>query len=144
MKKSAAILIAAFYLLLITGAYACVLTCGSNHLIDRLASKNASLEGNNHEATEKHDEDKNEKHCDGDADCSCCKKHGSYSVKENLKPDNSFQVSEIPTIAVNNDFLAFNSIYSCELTASEWPKINAPPPPGTSPPIFIKLHSLLI
>lgn len=143
MKRKAAIGFAAFYLLLVTGGYACIVSCGSNHLMELLAS-NASSEGYSHDGKEKHSEAKSEKHCDGDEDCSCCKKHGNYAVKENIKPGNNFQVLEIPAIAINNGFLAFPSIYSLEPTVNKWPKSHAPPPPGTSIPIFIKIHSLLV
>jgi len=143
MKKKAAIFMAAFYLLLITGGYVCIISCGSNHLIELVAS-NDSSKGHSHDAKEKHSEAKSEKHCDGDEDCSCCKKHGNYSVKENIKPDTNFQILELPAIAINDGIGTFSSIYSFQPTANKWPKNHAPPPPGTSTPIFIKLHSLLI
>lgn len=141
--KKAAILIAAFYLLLITGGYACIVSCGSNHLKELLTAY-AAFDGDKHDGKEKHNKSKTEKHCDGDEDCSCCKKHGNYTVKENIKPDNNFQALEVPSIAVNSGFLLFSSNYSFDPTVNQWPKSHAPPPPGISSPIFIKLHSLLI
>ncbi|WP_276347963.1 hypothetical protein [Daejeonella sp. JGW-45] len=143
MKKSAAIFMAAFYLLLITGGYACIISCGSNDLMEFVTSNDSSND-HSHNGKEKHSEAKSEKHCDGDEDCSCCKKHGNYSVKENIKPDTNFQILELPAIAINYRFGTFSTIYSFQPTANEWPKNHAPPPPGTSAPIFIKLHSLLI
>ncbi|MES2875747.1 MAG: hypothetical protein V4708_18630 [Bacteroidota bacterium] len=143
MKRKAAIGFAAFYLLLITGGYGCIISCGSNHLMDLVAS-NDLFKGPSHSGKEKHSEAKSEKHCDGDEDCSCCKKHGNYAVKENIKPDTNFQILELPIIAINEGFGTFSSLYSFEPTVNEWPKSHAPPPPGASVPIFIKLHSLLI
>lgn len=143
MKKQAAIFMAAFYLLLTTGMYVCVVSCGSSHLREFLAA-NVSSVSHSHDEKQNHCQDESKKDCDGNEDCSCCKKHGDYIVKENIKPDSTFQLLEIPVVAERTRYLVFCDDYSSVTTTNEWPKIHAPPPPGISAPIFIKLHSLLI
>ena len=143
MKKQAAIFMAAFYLLLTTGMYVCVVSCGSSHLRELLTA-NVSSEGHSHDEKPNHCREEGEKGCNSSEDCSCCKKHGDYTVKENIKPDSTFQLLEIPVIAESIGYLVFFDDYSFEITTNEWPKSHAPPPPGSSTPIFITLHSLLI
>lgn len=134
---------AAFYLLLTTGMYVCIVSCGTTHLMELLAG-NVSPESHSDDEKHNHCQEQSKKDCDGNEDCSCCKKHGDYTVKENVKPDSTFQLLEIPIIAESIGYLVFFDDYSFETITNEWPRNHAPPPPGISTLIFIKLHSLLI
>lgn len=134
MKRNASIFMAAFYLLLATGMYVCFVSCGTYHLIEFIASDNPS---------KKHNDEKNAKHCKGEEDCSCCNRHGNYSVKEIIKPAGDFQFFEIPLVAENIVHSAFYTNYTFEVNTQPRPNSKAPPP-GISVPIFIKIRSLLI
>ncbi len=132
---------AAFYLLLITGMYACIVSCGSNHVKEFLTTNILSTD--HKEESETHCDAESEKHCDGDEDCSCCDKHGNYTVKENIKPDNNFELLEIPALAQTIAYHIFSIDFAIQPTLYAWPNSHAPPP-GISPPIYIKFRSLLI
>lgn len=41
---------------------------------------------------------KSEKPCDGNKRCSCCKWRVTFTVKENIKPENNFQLLKIPVL----------------------------------------------
>lgn len=143
MKKGAAICMAAFYLLLITGTYACAVTCGSGHIKEFIAS-NIFNANHNEIGIEGHCKTESEKHCNGEEGCPCCEKHGNYTVKENIKPDNSFELLQIPALAESYGHSISHTLFSIEPTSNAWPNSHAPPPPGISPPIYIKIQSLLI
>ena len=131
----------AFYLLLTTGMYVCFVSCGSNHIKEFITSVSPSAK-HHQEAADNHCH-KSEKDCKGEKDCDCCKKHGNYSVKENLKPDCDFLHLEIPIIAETVFYFDFLNNHTIQTTSITLPKSNAPPP-GISTPIFIKVRSLLI
>lgn len=140
--KKAAVCMAAFYLLLITGMYACIVSCGSGHIKDFLAS---NFYSSNHKIEQEvHCAAESEKHCDGEEGCPCCEKHGKYTVKENIKPDSTFELLQIPALAVSYGHSISYNTFSVERTVNTWPNSHAPPPPGISPPIYIKILSLLI
>lgn len=68
-----------FYLLLSTGAYACLLHCATDYLAAELQSKRDASPT---------DHDQNKKESDEDCrsgNCNCCYHHGTYVVKEILK-----------------------------------------------------------
>ncbi len=141
--KKAAVCMAAFYLLLITGMYACIVSCGSGHIKEFLTS--ISFNANHNETkVEAHCKAGGEKHCDGGEDCPCCEKHGSYTVKENIKPDSSFELVIVPPLAECISYFTLFTAFSVEPALFAWPNVHPPPPPGSSPPIFIKVRSLLI
>lgn len=142
MKRSAAFTMAAFYLLLTTGMFACFVTCGSNHVWQFFATANQS--NFHHQDKDQHSSKKDsEKHCDGKADCSCCDTHGNFTVKENIKPDIAFTFIQVPPFVDNFHYLDVTTIYTLEKSNRAWPISNAPPP-GTSTPIYLKVRSLLI
>lgn len=92
---------------------------------------------------ETHCQEKNENHCDGDEDCACCKKHGSYTIKENIKPDDKFQILEFPETAENNGYLVSYIYYPFETNAKAWPNSNSPPY-VLKESLYISFRSLLI
>ena len=87
MKKFAALILASFYLLLTTGMFMCLVSCGSSQLMEVLAS-NVPSESHCHNEKENHSQERGTEPCNGDESCSCCKQHGTFIVKENIKPDN--------------------------------------------------------
>ncbi len=140
MKKAAALSFATFYLFLTTGMFVCFVSCGTQSLME-LAS-DPTTKSHHHNEEKAHCKEKTDNHCDGDEDCSCCKQHGNYSVKENIKPDINFQFLEIPIIAENSRYLFSFISYSFESTDT-WPKSNSPPY-FLKEPLYISFHSLLI
>ena len=140
--KKAAVFMAAFYLLLVTGMYACVVSCGSGHIKELLVS-NVFYADHIETELKAHCKAKSERNCDGEEGCPCCEKHGSYTVKENIKPDNNFELVEIAAlheaICHSFSFIAF----SIEPPLNAWPNSHSPPP-DISQPIYIKFRCLLI
>lgn len=142
MKRFAALSFASFYLLLTTGMYVCAVSCGTIPLMEILAST-VSSENHCHNEKESHCNEKTEKPCDGDEDCSCCKQHGTFTVKENIKPDSNFQLLEIPVVTGNIAGLIYYTCYTSEASIDAWPEGNAPPE-IVKEPIYISNRSLLI
>ncbi|MFC0321195.1 MULTISPECIES: hypothetical protein [Olivibacter] len=77
MRKVGAISFAAFYLLLTTGLFVCILHCSGAYLFNDELS--ISLV---HDSDSK--EHKSKKTCDKGKDCDCCNEHGEYVIKENI------------------------------------------------------------
>uniref|UniRef100_F4C149 Uncharacterized protein n=1 Tax=Sphingobacterium sp. (strain 21) TaxID=743722 RepID=F4C149_SPHS2 len=77
MRKVGAINFAAFYLLLTTGLFVCILHCSGNYLFKDESSTSLA-----HNSDSK--EHKSKKSCDKGKDCDCCKEHGEYVIKENI------------------------------------------------------------
>ena len=127
MKKAAALSITAFYLLLTTGMFVCMVHCTANSMVKQPAMQMTGVVKSN---------------CNSDKDCDCCKKHSAFIVKENLKAITDFQfaqtVAMIATIRVA-DFKV-NS-YFVENTS----RADSNAPPGRSgKSISILFRSLLI
>lgn len=141
MKKAAALSLATFYLFLTTGMFVCFVSCGAKSLIDFVS--NPTTESHHHDQKKTHCQEKNDNHCDGDEGCSCCKQHGNYSVKENIRPDTNFQFLEIQIIAENSRYLISFISYPFESNTDAWPKSNSPPY-FLKEPLYISFHSLLI
>lgn len=92
MKKAAAIGMASFYLLLTTGMFVCLAHCSAEYFfLPRMAMHDThGCDKQKTETTANH----NDKKCN-DKDCGCCKKHGSFVVKENLKTDTGSQYAPV-------------------------------------------------
>lgn len=129
MKKAAVFGMAAFYLLLTTGMFVCMVHCAAEGLV----KKPAMAMEHNHQP---------KKQCARGSDCGCCKQHGEYVVKENLKPGFDYQFSPIATLvayAVPEGFFTPKR----QPTNYSWTDIKAPP--GKSgKTISIQLRSLQI
>lgn len=142
MKKFAALSLASFYLLLTTGMFVCLVSCGTSNLIGLLAS-NVSSESHCRNEKENHCQEEGKKPCNGEEGCSCCKQHGAFTVKENIKPDSKFQLLEIPVIT---DEIVCLISYTCDkfkTNTDTWPEGNAPPG-VVKEPLYISNRSLLI
>lgn len=129
MKKVAVFSMAAFYLLLTTGMFVCMVHCAAQSLV----KKPAMVMEHRHQP---------KKHCAHGSDCGCCKQHGEYVVKENLKPGFDYQFS--PT-AVLAPYAIPQGLFTPkqQLTNYSWTDIKAPP--GKSgKALSIQLRSLQI
>ncbi len=133
MKKRLAILLAVFYLLINSGAFVCLLSCGTGRLVGFLTS------------TRKHSEDngRSKDQCRGGKNCSCCKKHGEFLVKENLKPAASFQILQVIGICNRSPHFSMLMLQPGSLMPVFLPDSKAPPP-ASGIPIFLQILSLLI
>lgn len=134
MKKAAIFGMAAFYLLLTTGMFVCIVHCAAESLISKPTMQMA------HAGMAKHGD---KKHCDGDSKDDCCKQHGSYVIKENLKP--GFELQFAPTVAMVHqpviaDYLA---TYTSQANNTSWTDGKAPPW-KSGRLISIQFHSLQI
>lgn len=75
MKKIGALSFAAFYLMITTGMFVCLLHCSMGSTFtpeyqeDHVAAKSAAVQAT----------------ILSEADCACCEHHGEYAVKENVK-----------------------------------------------------------
>jgi len=130
MKKAAILSMAAFYLLLNTGMFVCIVHCSA----ETLAAKPAMHMANRGHASKMH--------CNNSKNCDCCKKHGSYVIKENIKPYFEWRFS--PGVGMANNLITPASLLPArEISGIPWTNINAPPG-MTGKDIFLKIHSLRI
>jgi hypothetical protein len=113
MKKAAIIGMATFYLLLTTGMFVCMVHCAAESLTSKPAM--AMGHGNKHK-----------KQCAGGSDCDCCKKHGEYVVKENLKPGSDLQFSTV-AVLLGHTIPAGLFTPRARLTNYTWTDSKAPP-----------------
>jgi hypothetical protein len=128
MKKAAAFIITAFYLLLTSGMFVCALHCTTAKLFAKPEMQMAVAP--------------HSKKCDDCRSNSCCKKHGNFVIKENFKPgyDIHFPQTSISVPQLQLPEFLLNSTARRNITPQT---ADAPPGwPGKS--IAIKFHSLLI
>lgn len=131
MKKAAVLVMAAFYLLLTTGMFVCILHCSAERLGKTPVMAMAKMPGHEHH-----------KKCAHGDDCGCCKKHGEYVVKENIKPGVDYQFSLIAAIVAYPASPAFFAPKP-RLINYAWADVKGPP--GRSgKSLSIQLHSLQI
>ena len=135
MKKASILSITAFYLLLTTGMFVCIVHCTSEHFFKpRVAMQMMA----HHSSNGKH-----KKHNTQGKDCDCCNKHGNFVIKENIKP---------ATVNIQSPMLAFTvQQFNYIPTAPQYAGLNKfTPLYGKAPPalsgkaISIQLHSLQI
>lgn len=141
MRKTCAISFAAFYLLLTTGMYVCILHCAGEYLFKQQVSDNHhSKDVKSHTESKPHSHEKEP--CSKDKDCKCCDEHGQYAINENIQTAGSpfFSAIAILTFPTN-----FNNlfIFQSEAKSMGWPKANAPPD-NLKIPLYISNRTLLI
>ena|ERR1700754_4192406 len=134
MKKAAILSIAALYLLLTTGMFVCIIHCAGESIFQPKMAMQVM-----------HHEDHHDKHLHNpkDKDCDCCKKHGNYVVKENIKPVTvDLQGPQLAAVAHLFNYTAIATAYPTLYTpVLQYGKA----PPGISGKfIAIKLRSLQI
>jgi hypothetical protein len=118
IKKTAILSMTAFYLLLTTGMFVCILHCTAEKLFDKPGMQ-MQMAGSSTQHQPKH--------CTHGDDCGCCKSHGAYTIKENLKPGHDLQFSQIAfnTLPVTiPSFLLNHPIYNDNHL---WADVKAPP-----------------
>jgi hypothetical protein len=139
MKKSCALGLVAFYLLLTSGYYECVLHCTAEYLFSDKSTVSLSKDS---DADHKKDKATDDDQKCGD-DCTCCYHHGTYVVKENVYAFFNFQVSatHILLIPISTALLYF--IPKIVNSSTSWPRATGPPfISGTS--IYLANQTFLI
>jgi hypothetical protein len=138
MKKICALAITAFYLLLTTGIYACLLHCTASYLFTNTAAAR-QMHQSHHDAGKDQDKDDDCK----SGNCDCCYHHGTYVVKENFSSNFDFQFS-IGQAAVMLP-VKVHLFYVPQVIANlkSWPRATGPPFVA-SQPIYIYNKTLLI
>ncbi len=125
MRKTCAISFAAFYLLLTTGMFVCIVHCAGEYLLKpQVNNSHPSEEAKSHNEAKPHSHQKEP--CSKDKDCKCCDQHGQYAISENIQTAGSpfFSALSILTFPTN-----FNELFISqkEVKPMDWPKGNAPP-----------------
>lgn len=149
MKKLGAVSMALFYLLLTTGAFACLLHCSGAFITTGL--KQGFVDGHAdcpRQMTTMADMRVQHMHggkCKSKPakDCGCCDKHGAYLVKENINPADVLLKMAMPVaiLPANYDVPAFQPRYLVVQVA--WPQTTGPPA-TSQPPIYLSVRCLLI
>jgi hypothetical protein len=118
MKKAAVLSMAMFYLLLTTGMFVCIVHCAADTLTK--PSVMVMSAGNNcgHEGMPAHH--KSSKTPD------CCKQHGEYVIKENIKPNVDLQLTGAYAVLTLIPARIF-STSGKESFIPVWADSNAPP-----------------
>jgi hypothetical protein len=114
MKKAAILSITAFYLLLTTGMFVCIVHCSAEAMIIKPVM-HLAYAGHHHKDS-----------CKSGKDCDCCKKHGTYIIKENIKPVASFDSQQFAIIIDHPLIENFIQEYPTTATLA-WRDSNAPP-----------------
>ncbi|HEY0900311.1 MAG TPA: hypothetical protein VGD90_13325 [Sphingobacteriaceae bacterium] len=124
MKNKAIIGIAAFYLMLSTGMFLCILNYGVSNLLETVCEHTDSR----HEhAVEKR---------------NCESKRGFKLIKENIKPAPKTDVPPIPQIALMKRILVSDLDPAQTSVKIKWFETKSPP--SYSIPLFIKIRTILI
>jgi hypothetical protein len=118
MKRTAVLSIAAFYLLLTTGMYVCILHCTAEYFIHPKIAM--------HDDCDEAHEGKEHKPCKDKDSCDCCKKHGAYVIKENIKPAADFQYLQFAVTIDHPVIVNFIQVYPAATTLV-WTNSHAPP-----------------
>lgn len=141
MRNTCAISFAAFYLLLTTGMYVCILHCTGEYLFTPpVSNHHYSEEAKAHDEAKQHSHEKEP--CSKDKDCKCCNQHSQYAISENIQTVGSPFFSGIAILSFANHTKDFFSAYK-DVKTMDWPKGNAPP--GILKiPLYISNRTLLI
>ncbi len=123
----------AFYLLLTTGMFVCIVHCSAQSMVSKSAMAMMHPGMGMHGA---------KKHCNGNEDCGCCKKHGSYVVKENIKPGFELQFAQAG-VPVEQSVPIYSHSNLSAIGNTSWIEGKAPPW-KTGKLISIQHHSLQI
>jgi hypothetical protein len=151
MRKIGAISLAAFYLMLTTGMFVCLIHCGTEYLLAKTVNQTAQHDADNEGATpagHHHEHDKSETHhhknsCGKGKDCSCCNRHGNYVIKENINSTLAFQLTALQAAVYPTPYQSLAPIQGIHHEKNLW--LNATGPPIlTNQPLYISYRSLLI
>ncbi|PAW95171.1 hypothetical protein CKK33_17365 [Mucilaginibacter sp. MD40] len=157
MRRFGAFTLAAFYLLLTTGMFVCLVHCGAEYFFgtpghELVVHEDGDDDDHDHDAApsaghdDEHEKEKSQHHkksCGEGKDCSCCNRHDNYVVKENTSGSLEFQSFAIQVILFPLPYQALPPMPGIYEAKVSW--LNATGPPGAvRPPLFIKYRSLLI
>ncbi|OOQ61982.1 hypothetical protein [Mucilaginibacter pedocola] len=147
MKRTAVIGFAAFYLMLTTGMFVCIVHCLARDVFKVVA--NAAQHQSHSKPNmaiahlgKQQDHHKKEP-CTSGKDCKCCDQHGSYVVKENIKPSLDpvkFQLTALKPSSIYQ-LSVFQTNY--HLATNLWTDSHAPPGPAGIT-YLIQIRTLLI
>jgi hypothetical protein len=131
MKRTAILTLTAFYLLLTSGMFVCAVHCSLAKLAVRPEMQMAGTPSCS-------------KPCCADKQHNCSKKHGSFTIKENVKPGYQIRFN-LPLLTLQPVPLAkdFNVRQIAVVRNASWENPNAPPF-DSGKALSIKFHSLLI
>ena len=128
MKKAAILSITAFYLLLTTGMFVCMVHCTAGNMLTKPAM--AMAMGHR------------DKDCCKDNKKDCCKKHGIYVIKENIKPATELQFAQ--TAILIHHFELADFLLSTPLVQNTLVEQTKAPPNKSGRAIIIQNHTFLI
>lgn len=152
MRKFGAISLAAFYLLLTTGMFVCLVHCSAEYFFlgsgQQLSVHDDDGDDDHATPAGHHEQHKGKEHdhkksCGEGSGCSCCNQHGSYTVKENINQSLNHSVTGV--------LIAFYPLPyqllppSLEIYQRKVSWLNATGPPrGPDQPLYISYRSFLI
>lgn len=134
MRKVGAIGFAAFYLLLSTGMFVCILHCSGTYLFKEKLTSSIDRE-----QTHRH----SEAHCNKEKDCDCCDEHGEYVVKENIPTTKPTIDGFVPFCLVAYQY-RFQFKLSVVKAESHTSRQNTGPPVLKKQPVYIINQTFLI
>lgn len=137
MRKVGAISFAAFYLLLTTGLFVCILHCSGAYLFKN-DSTTISIAHNN-----KRKDHTSKKTCDKGKDCDCCKEHGEYVIEENI-PTHKQAIDQPLLYCVFNQENNFLSTFNTSEVKIQLGTMDTGPPKVRKKPIYILNQTFLI
>ena len=120
---------AAFYLLLTTGMFVCFVHCAAAKIIEPKAMQMSAM----HHPS---------KDCAHGNDCDCCKKHGSFVIKENIKTGIAINFAQ--TAILIHHFEIAGLLPEQPVIADNFHDWSNAPPGKTGKAIAIQNCSLLI
>ncbi|WP_394772411.1 hypothetical protein [Mucilaginibacter sp.] len=156
MRKLGAIGLAAFYLLLTTGMFVCLVHCSAEYLFAGSGNQLTAHDGHDDDGDDDHatsvdphqehhqgKEHGHKKSCGEGSGCSCCNQHGSYVVKENVNEPLNHQLTvlQVAFFPISYQLLSPGiEIYQRKIS---W--LNGTGPPrGPDQPLYISYRSILI
>ncbi len=157
MRKFGAFSLAAFYLLLTTGMFVCLVHCSAEYMLGKPAQamathKDDDQDGHDHEAMlpaghdDNHEKGKAHDHkktCGGGKDCSCCNQHDNYVVKENTSGSAELQLTALQVAIIPLPYHALAPVDGIYQAKVSWHNATGPPR-ASEEQLFIKFRSLLI
>lgn len=127
---------AVFYLLLSTGMFVCIVHCSAESLICKSDNSMAGI------GMSMHCHKKCCNHTAGGTDSGCSKQHGTFVIKENLKP--GFELQFLQTGALNNKPITAFNLSSCIKSGNRLFAEGKAPPGKSGKWLSINFHSLQI
>lgn len=127
MKKAAILSITAFYLLLTTGMFVCMIHCTAENIV----AKSAMAMSMGHRGKDC---------CKNNHDCG--KKHGNYVIKENIKPVTEVQFAQTALQAPRFELICF--LVTAPFVQTTLLRQTKAPPDKSGRAIITKNRSFLI